>query len=119
MARFRLARPARSDLARILAASEARWGRRARDRYAAALAATMRKAANDPESPATRNRPELLLGVRSLHLRHAQAGDSRSRVKRPVHVIYFRVVDPGLIEIVRVLHERMDPHRHLGGASES
>jgi toxin ParE1/3/4 len=30
-----------------------------------------------------------------------------------VHVLYYRVLAPGLIEIVRVLHERMEPSRHL------
>jgi toxin ParE1/3/4 len=78
----------------------------------------MRKVAHDPESPTTRNRSELSPGIRSLHLRHAPGGGPRSRVKRPVHVVYFRVVDPGLVEIVRVLHERMEPSRHLSGASD-
>jgi toxin ParE1/3/4 len=30
-----------------------------------------------------------------------------------VHVLYYRVADDGVIEIVRVLHDRMDPRRHL------
>jgi plasmid stabilization system protein ParE len=28
-------------------------------------------------------------------------------------VLYYRVLVPGLIEIVRVLHERMEPSRHV------
>jgi hypothetical protein len=35
-------------------------------------------------------------------------------VRRPVHVLFYRVVRPGLVEIVRVLHERMEPSRHCG-----
>jgi len=35
-----------------------------------------------------------------------------------VHILYYRVIAPGLIEIVRVLHECMDPDRHLRGSSE-
>jgi len=31
-----------------------------------------------------------------------------------VHVLYYRTAAPGLIEIVRVLHERMEPSRHIG-----
>jgi len=31
----------------------------------------------------------------------------------PVHVLYYRVAEEGVIEIIRVLHERMEPHRHL------
>jgi plasmid stabilization system protein ParE len=30
-----------------------------------------------------------------------------------VHIIFYRVAGGGIIEIVRVLHERMDPWRHL------
>ena len=39
-------------------------------------------------------------------------------IRRPVHVLYYRVPRRGLIEIVRVLHERMEPSRHLGEAGE-
>jgi plasmid stabilization system protein ParE len=35
-----------------------------------------------------------------------------------VHVLYYRAVAPGLIEIVRVLHERMEPRWHLREISE-
>jgi toxin ParE1/3/4 len=72
----------------------------------------MRKIAAEPASPLTRNRDELRQGVRSFHLRHA-GGDPPERVRRPVHVVYYRSVAPDLIEIVRVLHERMEPSRHL------
>jgi len=34
-------------------------------------------------------------------------------VRRPVHVLYYRIAQKGVIEIVRVLHERMEPSRHL------
>ena len=53
-------------------------------------------------------------GIRSFHLRHARAGKAEAQVRKPVHVIYYRAVRPGLLEIVRVLHERMEPSQHLG-----
>lgn len=31
----------------------------------------------------------------------------------PVHVLYYRVAEVGVIEIIRGLHERMDPSRHF------
>jgi toxin ParE1/3/4 len=40
-------------------------------------------------------------------------------VRRPAHVLYYRALTPDLIEIVRVLHERMDPSRHMGAAGGS
>ena len=118
MARFRLSRPAQADLAHILATSAERWGIEAQQRYAAILTAAMRKVAADPEGPTTRGRGELSKRVRSLHIRHALGaalGDvPKMEVRHPVHVLYYRAIRPGLIEIVRVLHERMEPSRHVG-----
>ena len=33
-------------------------------------------------------------------------------------MLYYRVIQPGLVEIVRILHERMEPSRHLETGSE-
>ena len=74
----------------------------------------MRKVADDPRGATTRDRSDLLRGIRSFHLRHAPAAGPQAKVGRPVHVLYYRVVRPGLVEIVRVLHERMEPSRHIG-----
>jgi toxin ParE1/3/4 len=118
MARFRLSLLARADLAQILAASVERWGIEGERRYAAVLAAGMRKVAAESEGPTTRDRVELSRGIRSLHLRNARAGKAEAKVRRPVHVLYYRAVRPGLVEIVRVLHERMEPSRHIGADPE-
>ena len=113
MARFRLARPAQIDLANILATSAERWGAEGRQRYAAVLAAAMRQVADEPEGPLTKKRPELRSGIRSFHVRYARRSADAAKVRRPVHVLYNRVAQEGVIEIVRVLHEKMDPSRHL------
>jgi toxin ParE1/3/4 len=113
MARFRLSGPARADVAHILATSAERWGVETRRRYAAILAAAMRTVAANPEGPATRERAGLLPDIRSFHIRHTRSQNAEARVGRPVHILYYRVIEPGLIEIVRVLHDRMEPRRHL------
>ena len=113
MARFRLARPAQLDLGSILAASAERWGTDGQQRYAAVLADAMRQVADEPQGPLTKTRTELRSGVRSFHVRHARRSADSAKVRRPVHVLYDRVAQHGVIEIVRVLHERMDPSRHL------
>ena len=118
MARFRLSRPARADLAHILATSADRWGTEGRRRYAAILAAAMREVAANPEGPATRDRSELVTGVHSFHVRHARSDDPDIKIRRPVHVLYYRVTRRDPIEIVRVLHARMEPSRQLGEAGE-
>jgi len=113
MARFRLARPAQIDLANILARSAERWGAEGRQRYAAVLVAAMRQVADEPEGPLTKKRTELRSGIRSFHVRYARRSDDAATVRRPVHVLYYRIAHEGVIEIVRVLHEKMDPSRHL------
>ncbi|HEV8680382.1 MAG TPA: type II toxin-antitoxin system RelE/ParE family toxin [Stellaceae bacterium] len=116
---FRLARRAQADISRILAASGERWGDDAKSRYAGLLTRAIRQVAVEPEGRTTRERSELAPGLRSLHVRQVRQTDRRAAVRRPVHLVYYRPVKPGLVEIVRILHERMEPSRHLGGAGES
>ena len=78
----------------------------------------MRKVAAAPGGPATRDRTDLRPGIRSFHLRHVRGDAPQAKVSRPVHILYYRAAAPGLIEIVRVLHERMEPSRHVGPVSE-
>jgi toxin ParE1/3/4 len=118
MARFRLSRLARADLAQILTVSFQRWGTEGRRRYSELLAAAMRKVAAEPDGSTTRDRVELYPGVRSLLLRNAVSGGAAAGVRRPVHLLYYRVVRSGLVEIVRILHERMESGRHTGAPAE-
>jgi len=39
-------------------------------------------------------------------------------VAAPVHIVFYRVAGPDLIEVTRVLHERMELSRHLGAREE-
>ena len=84
-----------------------------RQRNGTVLAAAMRQVADDPEGPLTKKRTELRSGIRSFHLRYAPRSADAAKVRRPVHVLYYRVAQDGVIEIVRVLHEKMDPSRPL------
>ena len=98
--------------------SASQWGPEGRRRYAALLTIAMLKVANDQEGPTARDRADVARGIRSFHLRHARAGDPLAKVRRPVHILYYRVARLGVIEIVRVLHERMEPGRYIGGGSQ-
>src|SRR5712691_4329311 len=119
MARFRLSRPAQMDVARIFNQSAELWGVEAERRYAVTLATAMRQVAAAPHGRVTRGRTDLAPGIRSFHLRHARVEDPGSRVRRPVHVLYYRAIERELIEIVRVLHERMEPARQIEEVSEN
>ncbi|MEQ8195231.1 MAG: type II toxin-antitoxin system RelE/ParE family toxin [Rhodospirillales bacterium] len=98
MARFRLARTAQTDLARILSTSAKRWGPQTARRYATLLAAALRDIAADPEGPMSRDRAELMPGIRSFHIRHARGNHASASVREPAHVLYYR----------------MEPSRHVG-----
>jgi toxin ParE1/3/4 len=78
----------------------------------------MREVAAEPAGPATRDRADLRLGIRSFHLRYARSDNPGGRIRRPVHVLYYRVGGAGIVEIVRVLHERMEPSGHLREVTE-
>ncbi|HMG56914.1 MAG TPA: type II toxin-antitoxin system RelE/ParE family toxin [Kofleriaceae bacterium] len=110
MAWLRVSRVARADLEHILAVSLERWGDDGAARYRALLAAALRAIATAPDGPTTRDRSRVLPGIRSFHLRHARADHE---VRDPVHVVYYRLAQAGSLEVVRVLHERMDPALHL------
>ena len=45
-----------------------------------------------------RPRDDLRPGYRALQINH--------------HIAYY-IIEPGIIRIIRVLHERMDPDRHI------
>jgi len=113
MARFRLSGLAQIDVAHILDTSAEQWGTDARRRYAITLAAAMRKVAADPLGTMTQNRNDLARGIRSFHIRYARSTEASEKVNRPVHILYYRVIGPEFVEIVRVLHDRMDAPRHL------
>lgn len=112
MARFLVAGAAQRDLARIVGESRRSWSDEAARRYAMLLDAAMNHVAEEPRGPLTRDGAAIRPGLRSFHVRHAR-GLIPARVKAPTHLLIFRVVEGGLVEIVRVLHERMDPVRHI------
>jgi len=92
---FRVSRAARQDLLRIGRFTERRWGKAKRNDYlgqldeAFALISENDSIGNtcDEISPGYRKFPE------------------------GSHVIYYRVTD--MVEIIRILHERMDPDSNL------
>jgi hypothetical protein len=58
----------------------------------------MRKIAADPEGVLIQARKEPLPGLRSFHSRHARGDAPKAKVRKPVHVLYYRAIQPGLIE---------------------
>jgi len=119
MARFRLSEPAKADIAAILRHSEELHGEHARIRYRACLTAAMRSVAAHPNGLSTLDRGELVPGIRSFHIRHSRHEAQEAPVASPVHVLFYRLAQPGVVEIVRVLQDRMEPAQHISRDHES
>jgi toxin ParE1/3/4 len=113
--RYRLSGSAKADIAAILRSSETMHGADARLRYRALLTVALRRIAAHPTSPASVDCSDLFAGLRSYHIRHSRNRSREAPVGHPVHVIFYRARDADIIEVVRVLHERMLPRRHMAG----
>jgi|SRR5688572_9430090 toxin ParE1/3/4 len=113
MGRYQLSDPAKADIAAILRRSAELHGLRARVRYRALLTAAMRRVAIEPEGPLTTDHADIHPGIRSFHIRYSRKESREARVAKPAHVLLYRSLQPGLVEIVRILHERMDARLHL------
>jgi toxin ParE1/3/4 len=84
------------DFRSLLAYSLAMWGADQRDAYAERLSAAIHDLLTHPSLG--RVRAELRLGLRSHAAGH--------------HTIFY-LVDERIVTIVRILHGKMDPRRHL------
>lgn len=93
---YRLSPAAERDLEQIWLYSLEQWGLSQANDYTDDLLAAFERLAENPQH-----------GQRIDHIR---PGYRRSRARR--HTIYYRITDYG-IAIIRVLHDRMLPLRHL------
>tara|TARA_R110000751_G_scaffold40910_2_gene96490 strand:- start:4902 stop:5246 length:345 start_codon:yes stop_codon:yes gene_type:complete len=104
---------ARTDINALLDESTRQHGQDARNRYAALLLAALRRIAKNPEGGATSARPELHPNVRSFHIHHSRTESNAAPISNPVHVTFYRTTEPSIVEIIRILHDRMEPSRHF------
>jgi toxin ParE1/3/4 len=100
MPRFVLTKAAKEDLKSIGRYTAETWGRAQRNRYLALLDTSMHDLADNPG-----------LGRDCSEIR---TGYRRYRVGK--HILFYRQLDPDRIEIVRILHERMDVEARLSGS---
>ena len=101
MPRVFLRPAARADLQDIARYTETTWGRRQRDVYLTAIDAKLGALAANPRIGAPRDA--------------VRAGYRSGRVG--AHVIFYREVSEGM-EVVRVLHQRMDVRRQLASEGD-
>ncbi|WP_454295079.1 type II toxin-antitoxin system RelE/ParE family toxin [Salana multivorans] len=94
--------------------SNGRWfGASVRDGYQELIGTALKDLLDDPEHPATHERPELGEGIRVVHLRSSRdrtRGAAR-RIRAPRHFVVYRLRGD-VIQVVRILHDAMDLPRH-------
>lgn len=116
MRRVRIAGPALRDIARVLRHSEEEFGRAARLRYRRLLDKALRELAQDPARIGVRHIDDVREGYFTYHLRSVSQRSPAIPVRRPRHLVAFRLDASGDVTVVRVFHERQMLARHLAGA---
>lgn len=110
MKRYRLTGDAIADIRAILRVTTTRFGTRQHATYRALLREAAEMIAADPLRPASRDRGDIIPGLRTFHVAHAARRRSAA-----AHVLLYRLDPAGAgIIITRLLHESMDPAAHIG-----
>jgi toxin ParE1/3/4 len=103
--RVRLGATAELDFANILKWTTENFGERQSRAYRNTIVQAIGELADGVNVAGSKARDEIMPGLRTLHVaRHGRRGS---------HFLMYRVVPKGTIEIVRILHDRMDLERHI------
>ena len=103
--RVRLTKTARRDIAKTLSDTRQMFGVPQEDVYRALIASAIQRLTRGPDVPGSISRERLWTGVRSLHLDRVGGRGS--------HMVVYRVEAGQVIEVLRLLHQRMDIARHV------
>lgn len=110
---YRLTEIAAEDVARILEESALQFGPVQQEAYAGLLETALAKVVADPGRPGSRDRSDLAPGLRSFHVE--LAARRRGAASHIVYDLPARPGENGDVIVVRVVHEAMDPVRHIPG----
>lgn len=106
----RLSDQAESDLIEIIDWTSRTFGPRQADEYTETVTSAIEKLYSGPEPLGSKIRNDIRPGIRVLHVAH------RGRTGR--HFLVYRVSKDKGIDILRMLHERMDLMRHIPDTKE-
>ena len=101
--RVRLGAAAELDFANIVKWTAEKFGARQSRIYRDTLVRAIRELADGPDLTGSKARDEILPGLRTLHVAR--------RGRRGSHILMYRAAPQSTIEIVRILHDRMDLQR--------
>ena len=107
-----LAPAADRDIRELLAWSEQSFGERAAGRYRDLLKRALKDIAIDPRRAGYQERNDLATGVCTYHISLSRRR-AKNVVKHPRHFIVYRLPCPGVLHVVRILHDQRDLSRHI------
>jgi toxin ParE1/3/4 len=102
--RVRLGAAAERDFANILRWTQKNFGARQARLYRGTITLAIRELARGPDLRGSKSRDDIMPGLRMLHVAR------RGRPGR--HLLLYRILEPRIIEIGRILHDSMDFQRH-------
>jgi toxin ParE1/3/4 len=108
--RVRLGAAAEVDFANILKWTAENFGARQSRVYRDTLVQAIGELADGPDVAGSRARDEIMAGLHTLHVAR--------RGRRGSHFLMYRAAPNSMIEIVRMLHDRMDIPRHVPSAPD-
>lgn len=103
--RVRLGAAAELDFANILKWTTENFGQRQARAYRNTIVQALGEPTQGADVAGSKARDDIFPGLRTLHVAR--------RGRRGSHFIIYRIADESTIEIVRMLHERMDLQRHV------
>lgn len=106
--RVRLGAAAEIDFANILKWTAENFGARQSRVYRDTLLGAIGELADGPDAVGSKARDEIMSGLRTLHVTR--------QGRRGSHFLMYRAAPNSTIEIVRILHDRMDLQRHVPSA---
>ena len=115
MLQYRVSPVAEADLEGILSWTLQTFGNQSRMRYYALISQAILDVADDPQRTGCLSRDILTAGASIYHLTHSRlhVPPASGRVKRPRHFLLFRIVDDGVLEIGRILHDSVELAQHI------
>ena len=108
--RVRLGAAAEVDFANILKWTTENFGTRQTRVYRDSLVQAIGELAEGPDIVGSRARDEIMAGLRTLHIAR--------RGRRGSHFLMYRAVSESTLEIVRILHDRMELRHHVPSGSD-
>ncbi|MFT5387702.1 MAG: toxin ParE1/3/4 [Candidatus Omnitrophota bacterium] len=106
---------ARQDVANILTYTNDQFGTQIQKKYSRLIQQAIKDVQEDPERPGVKRRPEICDIARTYHIFYSR-DNTKSRgntIKKPRHLLLFRISEDNELEIGRILHDSMELELHL------